>query len=59
MEDVVHVTCPYCQQSVELYVDPETEGAFVEDCEVCCRPWRVQVWRDEDGQLGASVDRAQ
>lgn len=23
---------------------------YVEDCEVCCRPWRVEVTYDEDGR---------
>ncbi len=31
-EDVVTVTCPYCRERIELYVDPDTSGTFVEDC---------------------------
>jgi len=28
---------------VEIYVEPDVRGAFVQDCEVCCNPWRVRV----------------
>ena len=37
------MTCPYCGEPVELYVEPEVTGSFVQDCEVCCNPWRVRV----------------
>ena len=39
------VICPYCGESVEITVDPGG-GSFqqyVEDCEVCCNPWQVNV----------------
>jgi hypothetical protein len=44
---------------VELYVDPDTEGELVQDCDVCCRPWRVLVERDVTGAPRVWVDRAQ
>jgi len=37
--------CPYCGESVEITVDPGG-GSFqqyVEDCEVCCNSWQVNV----------------
>jgi hypothetical protein len=37
------VTCPFCGELVEIYVEPDVTGSFVQDCEVCCNPWRVQV----------------
>lgn len=58
-DDVAFVTCPYCFQDLELWLDPETEGSLVQDCEVCCNPWQVFIWRDEDGRLHADVSRAQ
>lgn len=58
MENTATVTCPYCFERIELFVDPETEGSYVEDCEVCCRPWRVTALRDGD-RLEVVVDRAQ
>lgn len=37
------VTCPYCGEEVEIYVELDVRGAFVQDCEVCCNPLRVRV----------------
>ena len=37
------VTCPYCGENVEIYVEPDVRGQFVMDCEVCCNPWLVRV----------------
>jgi len=48
------VRCPHCRERVALYVDPDTQGTFVEDCEVCCRPWQVTAWR-EHGRLRVQV----
>ncbi len=59
MDEYTMVQCPYCAQSIEFFVDPDTVGAYVEDCEVCCRPWAVFVSRDEVGNFSVSVDRAQ
>jgi hypothetical protein len=43
MSDQFVVTCPYCGEEVEIYVEPDTRGAFVQDCEVCCNPWQVRI----------------
>ena len=59
MDEVARVQCPYCFEVIELYVDPETEGTMVQDCDVCCRPWQLFISRDEDGTLLVNVDRAQ
>jgi hypothetical protein len=37
---------------VEIYVESDVSGAFVQDCEVCCNPWRVRVrGRDEEREI--------
>lgn len=59
MEDEAWVRCPYCHERQLLVVDPGTEGAFVQDCDVCCRPWQVAVSRDDQGELCVEVERAQ
>jgi len=53
------VQCPYCGEPIELAIDSSAgEQAYVEDCQVCCRPievllvgdcgeWRVEVGRDD------------
>jgi hypothetical protein len=43
MDDRYVVMCPYCGEQVEIYLEPDVNGSFVQDCEVCCNPWRVHV----------------
>ena len=57
MEDTFLVTCPYCGEEVEIYLEPDVNGQFVQDCEVCCNPWRVHVSR-ENGDRHLDVARA-
>ena len=40
LNDVAPVSCPYCGESNELFVDPGGGAIqeYVEDCEVCCQP---------------------
>ena len=47
MEEFI-VVCPYCGEEVEVYVEPDVRGTFVQDCEVCCNPWRVSVSGSDD-----------
>jgi hypothetical protein len=49
-DDSFVVVCPYCGEQVEVYVEPDVRGTFVQDCEVCCNPWRVRVYRDREGR---------
>lgn len=55
--DQFHVTCPYCGEAVEITVEEDVGGGFVQDCEVCCNPWLVRVTRSGDGR-DISVVRA-
>jgi hypothetical protein len=48
MDELFDVTCPYCGEQLEIYVEPDVSGRFVQDCEVCCNPWLVRV-TEEDG----------
>lgn len=54
------VSCPFCGVGVEIRLDPSGGAAqeYVEDCEVCCRPWRVIVRFDEDGSAEIAVEPA-
>jgi len=47
-DDSFDVTCPYCGEAVEIYIEPDVRGTFVQDCEVCCNPWTVRVTMDGD-----------
>ncbi len=55
--DDFQVTCPYCGEAQSLELEPDVEGAFVQDCEVCCHPWAISVTRDEEGTPSISIDR--
>ena len=56
LETTFPVTCPYCGESVEIYLEPDVTGTLVMDCEVCCRPWQVRVGYD-DGERYVEVLR--
>lgn len=51
------VYCPYCNESVEISLDPGSGPAqqYVEDCGVCCQPWTVSVQYRADGGADVSV----
>ena len=52
MADSFVVECPYCAEPIEIYVEPDVRGSFVQDCEVCCNPWVVSViGRGDDRHL--------
>ena len=57
MNEEFAVTCPYCGEDVEIFVESEVTGTFVQDCEVCCNPWRVRV-SGEDEDRSVDVARA-
>ena len=56
-DDTELVTCPYCGEEVEIYVELDVRGSYVQDCEVCCNPWTVSVSREGD-ELFVEVSRA-
>jgi len=38
------IRCPFCGQGFELVIDTSAASQhFTTDCEVCCRPFEVQV----------------
>ena len=45
MQDTLEVLCPYCGESNEIYIDFSAGVLqnYIEDCQVCCRPWQVQI----------------
>jgi hypothetical protein len=48
MPDSFQVVCPYCGEEIELYLEPDVRGELVQDCEVCCNPWLVRVYGEDD-----------
>jgi hypothetical protein len=57
VSDSFLVTCPYCGEEIELYLEPDVRGDLVQDCEVCCNPWLIRVFTDE-GERNVQVTRA-
>jgi hypothetical protein len=57
-EDTSEVVCPYCGEIVEIALDsgggPRQE--YVEDCQVCCRPWKVKVTYGRDGIANVTIE---
>ena len=51
------VVCPYCAEQVTVTLDPGsgTTQDYVEDCPVCCQPWRVTVRYASDGTARVDV----
>jgi len=58
LETEAEVECPYCGETVSVGIDPGggTTQQYVEDCPVCCRPWRLRVAYDVDGAVEVWVE---
>ncbi|HEX8320301.1 CPXCG motif-containing cysteine-rich protein [Longimicrobium sp.] len=57
-DTVALVQCPYCGEEMEMALDPGSgpRQEYVEDCQVCCRPWQVGVRYGPDGAAQVTVD---
>jgi transposase-like protein len=53
------VVCPHCGEENVIFVDPGSGASqqYVEDCQVCCRPWSVHVSFDAEGQVWVEVEQ--
>jgi hypothetical protein len=51
------VVCPYCGAGVTIGLDPGggRDQVYVEDCEVCCRPWQVHLRYGSSGSARVEV----
>lgn len=58
MGDEVTVQCPWCAEALEVWVERDSQGTMVRDCDVCCRPWTMHVAWSEDGEAQVFVDRS-
>lgn len=58
LDDTYDVVCPYCAAGNEVVVDlgGGESQSYVEDCQVCCRPWQVNVEIDPDGRVVVRLD---
>ncbi len=58
VDDTYRLACPYCAEENELIVDLDggQEQSYVEDCQVCCRPWQVRVGVDRKGHVEVALE---
>ena len=44
-DGTAEVVCPYCGEAQEIAIDQGggADQEYIQDCEVCCRPWNVHV----------------
>ncbi|MEP6989644.1 MAG: CPXCG motif-containing cysteine-rich protein [bacterium] len=51
------VDCPHCGEANEISLDPGSgnDQEYVEDCQVCCRPWLMYVRYSRDGRAEVEV----
>jgi hypothetical protein len=59
LDDSAFVSCPYCGETIEVLLDSGGGASqeYVEDCEVCCRPWLVRVELGRGGGARVEVER--
>jgi hypothetical protein len=58
LETEATVLCPYCGELNQISLDPGggRRQEYVEDCQVCCQPWRVSVTYLPDGTADVAVE---
>ena len=44
------LTCPYCGEELEVYLEADVRGTLVQDCEICCNPLELRVVSDAWGR---------
>lgn len=58
MHQELLVSCPHCFEEVSLWIAIDDVGEQYCDCSVCCHPWHMWVWLDEEGIIRATVSAA-
>ena len=50
--------CPTCGEQIVIPLDASagSDQTYVEDCPVCCRPWKLTVRYDETGLATVVAD---
>ena len=52
------ISCPYCGENIALLIDDSVSGQdYFEDCSVCCRPIRIQLNVDFEGDCQLTILR--
>jgi len=59
--DERRISCPYCGESIDILIElPEQDAIedaieYIEDCQVCCRPIKIQLLSTFDGYTEVRV----
>lgn len=50
------INCPYCGEGISVLIDCSVaEQAYIEDCQVCCRPIEFEVYCEADENVVVNV----
>ena len=54
------VACAFCGEPNEIWIDPSggSHQSYVEDCQVCCQPWQVDIRFDDEGEVEVNVEQS-
>lgn len=59
VKDPLHekrIRCPYCGERLHVVIDTSAgDQTYIEDCQVCCRPMRIDFAVDENEILYLNV----
>lgn len=48
----IDIQCPYCGETIDVIVDDSAgDQAYIEDCQVCCRPIVLTLTLGDDGEV--------
>lgn len=50
------IDCPFCGERFEIGVDPAALGQMIQDCDVCCRPIRLDIQAQPEAFDAAAPD---
>ena len=53
------IECPYCGEVFSTAFEVEYgNNAFIEDCQVCCHPIQLHIFKDDDDSVSIGVGRS-
>ena len=58
MQQEVVLQCPHCFEIVSMWLAIDDVGEQYCDCSVCCHPWQLFIWINDEGRLCATVQAA-
>ena len=50
------IQCPYCGEHITVLIDASvSEQNYIEDCQVCCRPIKIDVFLSPENSIDLRV----